>query len=316
MPDRFCYDGRLRRPARSAAVAAVVRPTLVIAAASAVTLGTVAPAAAHPGEHTVQPGDTLSSLAAGHGTTWQTVYTDNRGTIGADPNALRTGQLLTIGGSGSTPPSPSGPPAYVVRAGDTLDAIAARHGITWQQLHALNREVIGEDPDVLRLGQRLVLDGATAPSGSAAAPGAPGAVPPRASRGSDRSAGGEAAAPASAASDRPTPTSSPYSAWDPHVRPVVDEVAERFGVPTVVTRPGHSPTQGRAADFMVYTDQAMGDAVARYVIDNAARLGVEYVIWRQRIHLISSGSWQAMADRGSATANHMDHPHVAFLPAG
>ncbi len=123
------------------------------------------------------------------------------------------------------------------------------------------------------------------------------------------------AAPALVTSDKPTPTSSAYSMWDPHVRPVVQDVTERFGVSTVFTRAGHSPSQGRAADFMVYTDRAKGDAVAQYVIDNAARFGVEYVIWQQRIYLVSSGSWRAMADRGSPTANHMDHPHVAFLPA-
>ncbi len=123
------------------------------------------------------------------------------------------------------------------------------------------------------------------------------------------------AAEAPAPSSKPTPTSSSYSMWDPHVRPVVQEVTERFGVSTVSTRAGHSPTQGRAADFMVYTDRAKGDAVAQYVIDNAARFRVEYVIWRQRIYMVSSGTWRAMADRGSPTANHMDHPHVAFRPA-
>ncbi len=123
------------------------------------------------------------------------------------------------------------------------------------------------------------------------------------------------AAEAPAPSSKPTPTSSSYSMWDPHVRPVVQEVTERFGVSTVSTRAGHSPTQGRAADFMIYTDRAKGDAVAQYVIDNAARFRVEYVIWRQRIYMVSSGTWRAMADRGSPTANHMDHPHVAFRPA-
>jgi hypothetical protein len=123
------------------------------------------------------------------------------------------------------------------------------------------------------------------------------------------------AAEAPVPSSKPTPTSSTYGLWDPHVRPVVQEVAGRFGVSTVITRPGHSPTQGRAADFMVYSDRAKGDAVAQYVIDNAARFRVEYVIWKQRIYLVSSGSWRAMEDRGSPTANHLDHPHVAFRPA-
>jgi hypothetical protein len=125
-----------------------------------------------------------------------------------------------------------------------------------------------------------------------------------------------AAVAAPASSNKPTPSSSPYSMWDPHVRPVVEELTERFDVSTVYTRAGHSPSQGRAADFMVHDDRAKGDALTQYVIDNAARFRVEYVIWQQRIYMVSSGMWRAMEDRGSATANHMDHPHVAFLPAG
>ncbi|WP_051004930.1 LysM peptidoglycan-binding domain-containing protein [Blastococcus saxobsidens] len=283
---------------------AVAYPAVVLAAASAVTLGSIAPAAAHTGEHTVRSGDTLSKLAAGHGTSWRSVYADNRGAIGANPNALRVGQVLSIGGSGAAPSAarsaPSASGTYVVRSGDTLARIAARHGTTWQQLHALNRQVIGGNPNVLRVGQRLVLSGAAAPAA------APSAAPPRATR-SGR------AVPAPAASPAPAAASRSYGAWDSHVRPAVQEVAERFGVSRILTRPGHTPTQGRAADFMVYTDRAKGDAVAQYVIDNAARLGVESVIWRQRIAGPWTGwTWQAMADRGSPTANHMDHPHVAF----
>jgi hypothetical protein len=44
---------------------------------------------------------------------------------------------------------------YTVREGDTLSAIAARHGTTWERLYAANRAVIGEDPDVITPGQRL-----------------------------------------------------------------------------------------------------------------------------------------------------------------
>jgi hypothetical protein len=139
--------------------------------------------------------------------------------------------------------------------------------------------------------------------------------PPPAAAPAPAPAPAPAAAPAPASSGKPTATSTAYSAWDPHVRPVVKEVMEKYSVSTVLTRPGHSPTQGRAADFMVYTDRSKGDAVAQYAIDNAARFGVEYVIWRQRIYMISSGSWRGMEDRGSATANHMDHVHVAFRSA-
>ncbi|WP_432138554.1 MULTISPECIES: transglycosylase family protein [unclassified Streptomyces] len=46
---------------------------------------------------------------------------------------------------------------YTVRAGDTLSAIAASNGTTWQRLYAANRAVIGADPDLIVPGQRLVL---------------------------------------------------------------------------------------------------------------------------------------------------------------
>ena len=294
MPKR--YKGRHRRPTRTLTVAALVRPAVALSAAAAASLTMIAPAQAHTGDHTVRPGDTLSGLAASHGLSWRTVYDANRGTIGGNPNLLRVGQRLSIGGSTSAPssPSPSSPKPtgqYVVRAGDTLGAIAARHGTTWQRLHAANRSVIGANPNLLRIGQRLVISGA--PAGPAAARAT---TPERASR----------------TYERPARVNAAYGMWDPHVRPVVQQVAERFGVRTVLTRPGHSPTQGRAADFMVYDDRAKGDAVTRYVIANAARFGVEYVIWRQRIYIVSSGTWQTMANRGSPTANHMDHPHVAF----
>lgn len=308
------YQGRHRRPTRKLPVAAVARPAMAIGAAAAVSLGMAAPAQAHTGEHAVRAGDSLGGLAVSHGTSWQAIYADNRGSIGADPNVLRVGQVLAVGGAAPAPPAPPVPATasgeYVVQAGDTLGGIAARHGTTWEQLHALNGAVIGADPNALRVGQRLTLGGAVAPA--AATP--PRAVAERASRGSERAGIVDVAATADA--DAPTPSSTSYGSWAPHVRPVVQEVTDRFGVSTVLTRPGHSPTQELAADFMVHTDMGKGDAVAQYLVDNASRFRVEYVIWNQRIYLPSSGSWRAMEDRGSPTANHVDHPHVSFLPAG
>jgi LysM repeat protein len=45
---------------------------------------------------------------------------------------------------------------YTVRQGDTLSAIAAANGTTWQRLYAANKAVIGGDPDLIVPGQRLV----------------------------------------------------------------------------------------------------------------------------------------------------------------
>lgn len=59
------------------------------------------------------------------------------------------------------------PATYVVRPGDCLWTIAARHldhqatpvavAATWPRWYATNRDVIGTDPDVLLPGQRLVV---------------------------------------------------------------------------------------------------------------------------------------------------------------
>ncbi len=66
---------------------------------------------------------------------------------------------------------------------------------------------------------------------------------------------------------------------------------------------------GQALDIMVSSD--LGNEIALFLQEHRAELGIEYLIWRQRIWRPStSGSWRPMSDRGGATANHMDHIHV------
>ncbi|MEU0414289.1 transglycosylase family protein [Streptomyces griseorubiginosus] len=48
------------------------------------------------GDYTVRPGDTLSKVAARHGTTWQRLYAANKAVIGADPDLIVPGQSLEI----------------------------------------------------------------------------------------------------------------------------------------------------------------------------------------------------------------------------
>jgi hypothetical protein len=78
------------------------------------------------------------------------------------------------------------------------------------------------------------------------------------------------------------------------------------------TDPGGHPS-GLAIDYMVLSDTALGNAIVQYHIDHWAELGVEYIIYQQRILQSPGGSWSGMADRGSPTANHMDHVHVNYL---
>ncbi|MGW0806903.1 coiled-coil domain-containing protein [Nonomuraea sp. NPDC002799] len=80
--------------------------------------------------------------------------------------------------------------------------------------------------------------------------------------------------------------------------------------------------KGRACDFMMSgggsmaggADADRGDALAEYLIRNGARLGVMYIIWKQRYYDIrSGGGWDPMSDRGGVTANHYDHVHVSVF---
>jgi hypothetical protein len=117
---------------------------------------------------------------------------------------------------------------------------------------------------------------------------------------------------------QPPPATSCSSTLDgtrPHVAQVGNHIKAKFGVKDiggVAGRGGVSDhPSGLALDFMV--DTATGNAVADYVLANRQAFGVTYVIWRQRYN--DGGGWSAMENRGSATANHLDHVHVSFKPA-
>jgi nucleoid-associated protein YgaU len=95
-------------------------------------------------------------------------------------------RVVPPGGSGhhrvqprqaGSPALPGGPgrnarPAvrYVVQAGDTLSAIAARFAVRggWAALYAANRDVIGPDPNLIRAGTVLTVPWSAAPSPAAA----------------------------------------------------------------------------------------------------------------------------------------------------
>jgi LysM repeat protein len=96
------------------------------------------------GSYVVQPGDTLSAIAARAGVTVDQLATLN----GLNPNAyLLSGTALQLpGGSGTeeasddtgSTASSASDGSYVVAPGDTLSAIAARAGVTVNQLASLN----------------------------------------------------------------------------------------------------------------------------------------------------------------------------------
>ena len=98
----------------------------------------------------------------------------------------------------------------------------------------------------------------------------------------------------------------------PHVRVAAELLGCRFNEPEmygVAGRGGPSDhPRGLAVDFMV--NRATGDALAACALRNKEVLGINYVIWRQRMN--DGTGWKTMPDRGGATANHMDHVHASF----
>ena len=96
------------------------------------------------GSYVVQPGDTLSAIAARSGVSVDALAAAN----GLNPNAfLLTGTVLHLSGSSGTSgtivpasltTSSTGPASYVVQPGDTLSAIAARSGESVDALAAAN----------------------------------------------------------------------------------------------------------------------------------------------------------------------------------
>lgn len=110
----------------------------------------------------------------------------------------------------------------------------------------------------------------------------------------------------------------------PRMRLVKTLIAERFGTGPGIgcyrsIQDGGEHPLGRACDFMLSRGGAMPSAVevargyriAEWAIKNAKRLGIMYVIYRQRIWHVRRGAWRTMSDRGGTTANHYDHPHIS-----
>lgn len=163
--------------------------------AALLALGMIAGPASAKVAHTVQPGETLWSIAAASNLTTRTVAAFNG--LSPDANvvlgstiwipseaegAAALGATQTAAAPAQAPAqapvSQSEPPpvlgAYVVQPGDSLSAIAARHGVSAQQVAAAN----GLDPaGVLMAGIHLKLPTGAEAAGAAPAPQPASAVP-------------------------------------------------------------------------------------------------------------------------------------------
>lgn len=106
------------------------------------------------GSYTVQPGNTLSGIAAQYHTTVANLVAINHL---SNPNVLQVGQVLQVSGAPSQAPS-SAPTttgsssSYTVQPGNTLGQIASQFGVSWQTLAAVNHL---SNPNVIQVGQVL-----------------------------------------------------------------------------------------------------------------------------------------------------------------
>jgi LysM repeat protein len=130
-----------------------------------------------PEEYTIARGDTISGIAGKFGLDTRAVLELN----GLQANTLiYPGQKIKLGGS-STAPEPAAPAApaaaaaaagsvYTVKSGDTLGAIAARHGVKLSEVFGWNGLNLGS---IIYPGQQIKIGGGT----EAPAPVAPAATP-------------------------------------------------------------------------------------------------------------------------------------------
>jgi LysM repeat protein len=121
----------------------------------------------------IRPGDTLSGIAARYRTTVGALMRANPQIHNA--NLIHAGASLNVPGSAdSFQPAPTGSGAsYTVRPGDTLSAIGARFGVSYQSIAAANGLT---NPNLIYAGQRLVIPGRGATPTPAPPPQGTGSV--------------------------------------------------------------------------------------------------------------------------------------------
>jgi LysM repeat protein len=164
-----------------AALAAVFALVLIAcgrlstAAAEANTAGVAAVPYAQVITYTVQPGDTLTRIAAKYGVTVSALVALNDI---QDPDRIEVGQVLEIPEPSTTPtPTPistSSTITYVVQPGDTLHKIANRFGVTVNALVRINNI---QDPNLIRVGQVLQIPPPTKATATPTMPTTPAPTP-------------------------------------------------------------------------------------------------------------------------------------------
>lgn len=131
-----------------------------------------------PDGYTVQPGDTVSTIAARHGLRTADVLAVNGLSWSS---IIHPGQVLILGAAPAAPVSTPAAPvsavagSHVVTGGDTISSIAQQHGLSVDALLAANG--LGWS-SIIYPGQSVAIPGAASPEASAAPPPEPAAPAP------------------------------------------------------------------------------------------------------------------------------------------
>ena len=135
-----------------------------------------APLGADTVVYVVKPGDTLRTIAATHGTTIGAIVRANNMT---NPDVIYPGQRLKIPVSGGSAPAAAPAPTaaakpttgvsvyHVVKLGDTLDKVARAYGTSAAAIIAANGI---RNPDLIWVGQKLLISGSKQPGAPAPQP--------------------------------------------------------------------------------------------------------------------------------------------------
>jgi LysM repeat protein len=166
--------------AQEAALKAGVIPAASVSTALPASLRPAQPSA--PAEYTIARGDTISGIAGRYGLDTNAILKLNN----LQPNTIiYPGQKIKLTGSAPAPSAPAAKPeapapassagsVYNVKSGDTLGAIAARHGVKLSEVLSWNGLNMNS---IIYPGQKIKIGSGQAPAPAPAATPAPAPAP-------------------------------------------------------------------------------------------------------------------------------------------
>jgi nucleoid-associated protein YgaU len=119
--------------------------------------------------YTVQPSDENGGLLAiasrlyGDASRWTEIYEANQSVIGNNPNVIHKGQQLLIPRLEERGVGTGRIRLYIVQHSDLRDGLRGIARLLygdetrWQEIHAVNYGVVGNDPSLLQVGQILII---------------------------------------------------------------------------------------------------------------------------------------------------------------